>query len=77
MSGPGAPASAPVLAEPDRRSDVPKRTAVDRFMEKFTVDTDTQCWVWTAGMHKLGYGLFWNGKTVKAHRFSLLEAVTC
>jgi len=33
--------------------------------------TDT-CWLWTAGKDKDGYGMFWAGRSVRAHRFSFL-----
>lgn len=34
------------------------RSAVDRFTEKFVVDPDTGCWVWTAFKDSHGYGRF-------------------
>lgn len=42
----------------------------ERFWEKVVVNEDG-CWIWTAAKNGKGYGQFWfNGKTVKAHRYS-------
>jgi hypothetical protein len=40
-----------------------------RFEEKFERQPDG-CWVWTAAKHRGGYGAFWAGKRVLAHRFA-------
>ncbi len=43
-----------------------------RFWNK--VDKSGECWVWTAAVRKDGYGQFrFNGRVVKAHRFSYAE----
>ena len=42
-----------------------------RFAEKYKVDPDTDCWIWTASAHPTGYG--WiraRGKAARAHRVS-------
>lgn len=49
-------------------------TASKRFFDK--VDkfgppwNGTPCWDWIGAKHKAGYGFFWAGKAVQAHRFS-------
>lgn len=44
---------------------------VERFLKK--VERTDTCWVWTAGIHKSGYGHFWlAGTMVYAHRASWL-----
>lgn len=51
-----------------------KRTVLDRFVEKFRVDDDSPCWLWTAARGGKGskdqqYGKFYvNGKLESAHR---------
>jgi hypothetical protein len=43
----------------------------ERFWAK--VDKSGECWEWTAGLNKDGYGLFrLNGKTVSSHRYSYI-----
>ncbi|KKK61816.1 hypothetical protein LCGC14_3010540 [marine sediment metagenome] len=40
-------------------------------MKRFwdNVDTESDCWLWTAGCFSNGYGCFWNGtRNVLAHR---------
>ncbi len=47
------------------------RPALDRFHEKYVVDDETGCWVWTAARGRDGYGRLWvDGKSVLAHRFA-------
>jgi len=47
-------------------------TTLARFMAK--VDRTGDCWVWTGGKHKAGYGMFWNnGIMDSAHRLSYLH----
>lgn len=44
---------------------------VQRFWSK--VDTSSDCWIWTAGRGRGGYGKFRaNGRSVPAHRYSFL-----
>jgi len=44
-----------------------------RFSEKFFVDEETGCWIWTAGKNRRGYGKFRIGKkTIPAHRAALI-----
>ena len=51
-----------------RSKDIP---AEERFWA--AVDTTGDCWLWTAGRNRLGYGfLMVNGKTTSAHRFSYM-----
>ena len=50
-----------------------KLTARDqmRFWAKVKRGADNDCWEWTAGLDRKGYGRFWaGGKHIKAHRFS-------
>lgn len=53
----------------------PSRTdAYQRWLSM--VDKTADCWEWTGGRAKTGYGNFWlNGKTVLAHRFSYAHHV--
>jgi hypothetical protein len=47
------------------------RPPIERFLEKFEVDSNTGCWLWTASKNYDGYSqLKWNGKAVAAHIFS-------
>ena len=39
-----------------------------KFFER--VQKTDNCWFWLAGKDEKGYGLFWNKKTWRAHRFS-------
>jgi hypothetical protein len=49
----------------------PFRPAPERFAEKYRVDADTGCWVWTASFTRGGYGQFgFGGITRRAHRVS-------
>jgi len=41
--------------------------------EKWTV-TSSGCWEWKGSRHAAGYGIFWDGKNVKAHRYALALA---
>lgn len=46
-----------------------KKTAIERFAEKFEPSGD--CWVWTGARSDSGYGTFWNGqRQALAHRWS-------
>lgn len=45
--------------------------AIQRFWNKVSIGSESECWEWTAHTDKGGYGMFWfNGKDVGAHRFS-------
>ena len=45
---------------------------IARFEEKFEKKADDECWIWTAGKTKDGYGRFRHNEThVLAHRMSL------
>lgn len=44
-----------------------KRSLADRFCDKYTVNSSTGCWEWTAGINTYGYGNFGPDK---AHRWS-------
>ena len=49
-----------------------RKTALERFSQKYTVDPETGCWVWTGYLDKDGYGQFWDGTTNgRAHRIAL------
>lgn len=41
--------------------------AATRFMEKVTKD-DSGCWEWAGHRNADGYGIFWLGRSVRAHR---------
>lgn len=46
-------------------------TTYDRFWSY--VDTSADCWVWTGGTDRDGYGMFgWSGRPVRAYRVALL-----
>ena len=47
-------------------------TILARFEAKFTKRGPNECWEWSAGRDRDGYGDFWWDKTVKAHRASWL-----
>lgn len=48
-----------------------KREPIERFREKYVVDSKTGCWIWIASLNNKGYGNFRvDDKIVKAHRFS-------
>lgn len=48
----------------------PSKPAAIRFHEKYRVDTNTGCWLWTDALTD-GYGYFWDGtRKVGAHRFA-------
>jgi len=48
------------------------RTVLDRFREKYTVDSSSGCWIWTGSTNGAGYGeLRVNNKKVYAHRWSM------
>lgn len=39
--------------------------------QKIRVDIESGCWIWTAAMHRNGYGAVrWKGQLYKAHRFA-------
>jgi hypothetical protein len=52
----------------------PARPAKERFMEKVNCQEGDQCWLWTAGTNRHGYGLFNRAtrpsKSTLAHRYS-------
>ena len=48
---------------------VPKTTE-QRFWEKVDRREGDECWNWTAAIDAYGYGKFWNGNHISAHRFS-------
>lgn len=44
-----------------------------RFWSKVIISTHDECWIWTAGKQKGGYGNFkFAGRKIGAHRFSLM-----
>lgn len=50
-------------------------SAATRFREKYTIDTDTDCWLWHGHKDKAGYGMFQDkGKVRAAHIYSWLWA---
>ena len=52
------------------------KPALERFEEKYLVDTATGCWNWIGSSCVTGYGqLFFNGKLMRAHRFSYQQFV--
>jgi len=52
-------------------------TADQRFCNKIEIDFNTECWNWTAGCLKSGYGAFhpFKGKQIVAHKFAYQEFV--
>lgn len=45
-------------------------TLEERFWAKVDKDGPNGCWLWTASTNLQGYGQFFDGKTVLAHRFA-------
>lgn len=43
-----------------------------RFWAKVDRGDPDECWEWTAGRNQCGYGLFWFGRTVGAHRVAYM-----
>lgn len=41
----------------------------ERFLEKTAEDPSTGCWNWTGSSDRYGF-FYWQGKTVRAHRFA-------
>lgn len=41
-----------------------------RFEQKYNVDTISGCWIWRASIGSHGYGQFWDGRVVLAHRWA-------
>lgn len=54
--------------KPGRRS----KSVEDSFHEKYVIEPNSGCWIWTASTFRTGYGQFnpRNGRIVTAHRFS-------
>ena len=51
-------------------------SAEERFFAKIERGkTDEFCWLWTSAISENGYGLFWDGRTVYAHRYIYQLAV--
>ena len=48
-----------------------KQKYIDRFHTKY-IKQKNGCWNWIAGTRDKGYGVFYAGKTITAHRFSYL-----
>lgn len=55
------------------RSRVPVGEA-ERFWAKVNKEAPNGCWEWMAGLYPNGYGQFWAGKQVRAHRWSYEQA---
>jgi len=48
-----------------------KHIDIERFWTKVSKRTHEECWNWTAGINRDGYGKFWwNNREIGAHRFS-------
>lgn len=50
----------------------PSKTPAERFEEKYILEPNSGCWLWSGGLNEKGYGRlkFANGRSVYAHRFS-------
>lgn len=49
------------------------KTDLQRFTDFISPEPTSGCWLWTSGVNKWGYGLFYfQGRTVAAHRVSWL-----
>lgn len=47
------------------------KTVLERFSEKYEIDSNTGCWNWNASIFNSGYGRFrFHDKSFLAHRFS-------
>ena len=44
------------------------KTVIERFLDKITINPDTDCWEWQAGQNEHGYGVV----TIKAHRLAYI-----
>ena len=55
-------------------SPLPKRSLMDRFMEKVEMVTESGCWIWTGALSSVGYGKIGRGSRAQgpeeAHRIS-------
>ena len=56
------------LKRPPVKKGKKRMTAIERFYR--AVNKTTTCWIWSAHSDRNGYGLFFNGRTILAHRYS-------
>ena len=50
-----------------------RRSSIERFEEKYSINPDTGCWIWTGFIHPNGYGRFWfQGRPQQAHQVAYL-----
>lgn len=47
-----------------------KKSTIEKFMEKISPEPNSGCWLWVGAVMNTGYGSFYMGKTVLAHRAS-------
>lgn len=56
-----------------------RRPLIDRFSEKYVLDEEAGCWLWTGAIDLVGYGRIGegghNGRTLLAHRVAYEHAV--
>jgi len=52
----------------------PKQPPAERFWKKVAKGSDSDCWEWTAYKERGGYGTFYDGYPVMAHRWSYEQA---
>ena len=61
------------IEQPSKQKRMSKEAIIKRFWSKVMIGTPNECWEWTAGCDKDGYGQFSIGYTgTRAHRFSYL-----
>lgn len=52
----------------------PKRSREQQFLSSVRVD-DNGCWIWTRSQVTNGYGAFWDGGAITAHRWAYLHFI--
>jgi len=57
-----------ILSSTQNEYEMTSQSILSRFWDK--VEKTNSCWNWRAGKNSDGYGTFWIGKTVSAHRFA-------
>lgn len=49
----------------------PQHSVIERFENKYIIDTNTECWEWSGYKNDQGYGTFYeDGKQYRAHRWA-------
>ena len=48
---------------------------IEKFWSKVNIKGPNECWEWTTGCFSNGYGCFWNGSSILAHRFAYEDRI--